>query len=516
VNAGGSDEAGFSGPADGDLVRLARDGDPAAFRLLVERHQPMVRARARPLGDPGDVDDIVQEAFLQAFLALDRLRDPDKFAGWLAGIVFNVGRRLRRRAPVTLVADWPEALHPAAADGQPSAEDLDRADAVRAAVAALPAGQRRAVALHYYADRPAGQVAATAGAARASLHKARRRLRSYLTEHRPDLVPDAGRTAMTTVRLARIERRIPPGPVPDRFPTHVMVLADDAGGRELPIWLLGRDSHRFAKEAGSAPAADQLTARLLAAAGTRVSAVEVGELGPEVTVARVELATPGGPGQVTTRLIDGLALAIAAGAPIRVAGPVLHRLGVPAGTDGDRSVPEQTARDLRLDQPVAGAPANLAFADGLGQWAVGGSFTENPVRSHWQDYTARAGDGAAVLTAAVPEPAGFAWLAQEIGADRYRGAVVSFRGRFRVGAGAGQAGLFVRVTGARDVRGPFTAAAAEADPRNHLVPVESDGDWAAHEVTVPIPDQAARIAFGVFLAGPGRIELRDLAFTRAG
>ena len=36
--------------SDGDLARLARGGDPAAFRLLVERHQPMARARARQLG----------------------------------------------------------------------------------------------------------------------------------------------------------------------------------------------------------------------------------------------------------------------------------------------------------------------------------------------------------------------------------------------------------------------------------------------------------------------------------
>jgi hypothetical protein len=35
---------------DGDLVRLARDGDPAAFRLLVERHLPMARARAARAG----------------------------------------------------------------------------------------------------------------------------------------------------------------------------------------------------------------------------------------------------------------------------------------------------------------------------------------------------------------------------------------------------------------------------------------------------------------------------------
>jgi len=69
------------------LVRLARDGDPAAFRLLVERHLPMARARAARLcPQPGDADDAVQDAFLQAFLALDRLRDPSRFAGWLGGI----------------------------------------------------------------------------------------------------------------------------------------------------------------------------------------------------------------------------------------------------------------------------------------------------------------------------------------------------------------------------------------------------------------------------------------------
>jgi RNA polymerase sigma factor (sigma-70 family) len=205
--------------SDGDLARLARGGDPVAFRLLVERHQAMVRARARQLGpSPGDVDDIVQESFLQAFLALDRLRDPDRFAGWLTGIVFNVCRSLHRRTPVTLLADWPEPLHPTSAGGLPSAEDLDRADALRAAVASLPAGQRRAVTLHYYADVPAGQVAEAAGAARASLHKARLRLRAYLTEHRPDLVPASGRTHMTTVHVARIERRMPARPASPAHP----------------------------------------------------------------------------------------------------------------------------------------------------------------------------------------------------------------------------------------------------------------------------------------------------------
>ena len=126
---------------DGDLVRLARDGDPAAFRLLVERHLPMARGRAARLcPQPDDADDAVQDAFLQAFLALDRLRDPDRFAGWLGGIVANVCRAQRRRAPLTLLGDWPETLHPASAGSLPSAEDLDRADVLGRAVAGLPPG----------------------------------------------------------------------------------------------------------------------------------------------------------------------------------------------------------------------------------------------------------------------------------------------------------------------------------------------------------------------------------------
>ena len=328
---------------DGDLVRLARDGDPMAFRLLVERHQSMVRARAAGLcANASDVDDIMQETFLQAFIALDRLREPDRFASWLAGIVFNVCRGLRRRAPVTLLPDSPEPpasafpVPPASAHGQPSADDLDRADALREAMATLPAGQRRAVFLHYYAGLPAAQIGDQAGAARVSLHKARRRLREYLTEHRPDLVP---RRLMTAVRIASVEhhrRRIHQ----TQSPSHLVVLIDDAGGRELPIWMLRGDGDRLERlmhaERGEAPAplartADDLTSQMLRAIGAAATGVDIDELGPEVTAARIALNGPGGPQQVTARLADGLAVAITTGAPVRVADAVMDRLAAPAG-----------------------------------------------------------------------------------------------------------------------------------------------------------------------------------------
>jgi RNA polymerase sigma factor (sigma-70 family) len=519
---------------DGDLVLLARDGDQVAFRLLVERHQPMARARARRLcGNPSDVDDVVQESFLQAFIALDRLRDPDRFAGWLAGIVLNVCRRLQRHPPLVLLADWPEPLHPATAHDLPSADDLDRADAVRAAVADLPAGQRRAVALHYYADLPAGQIAEPPDAARASLYKARLKLRAYISEHRPDLVP-TWRTPMTTVRIAGAERRIPPGPEPIGVPTHVILLADDTAHRVLPIWLQDFDSVRLARlfeppsadheRAATAPArtVDELTAGLLRAADLRVTGVDIDELGPEVAAARIALAGPSGTQHVTARVAEGLAVAVTAGAPVRVADGVMSRLAVPL-PDDDSPVPlpepQAALAALRPGNRPRYEPRNLDFADGLRSWLLSGSFIGHASHSHWQDYSCAAGDGVAVLSAAVPQPSGFASLGQEIFADDYRGTTVTFGGEFRTRDAAetdppSRAGLFLRVVSGRDSGRPSTARGAASDPANSIVTISADRDWTSHRITVQLPDSADNLVFGVFLVGRGRIEMRNAELVR--
>ncbi len=530
------------GISDGDLVRLARDGDPVAFRLLVERHQPMVRARAAGLcANASDVDDIMQEAFLRAFIALDRLREPDRFAGWLAGIVLNVCRGLRRRDPVTLLPDSPEPLpssafpaQPASANGQPSPDDLDRADALREAMATLPAGQRRAVFLHYYAGLPAGQIGDQAGAARVSLHKARRRLREYLTEHRPDLVP---RRLMTTVRIASAEHqrhRVHQ----TQSPSHRIMLVDDAGGRELPIWLLRGDGDRLERlvhaERGEAFApqartADDLTSRMLRAIGATVTGVDIDELGPEVTAARIALNGPAGPQQVTARLADGLAVAITTGAPVRVADAVMDRLAVPAGSaplpdpESAPGVPAEPGsvggagvarRPPRRPRPRY-QPRNMTFSEGLEGWLFGGSFTEHASQSHWQDYTCAVEHGTAVVRSAVPQPAGFAFLGQEVFADDFRGSTVVFRGEFRVQADTpGRAGLFLRVNEGHSITGPMTERSVFADPDNNITPIPDAGDWTRHEISARVPGDSDAVLLGIFLAAGGRIELRSPELIR--
>jgi len=496
---------------DGDLVRLARDGDPAAFRLLVERHLPMARARAARLcPQPDDAADAVQDAFLQAFIALDRLRDPDRFAGWLGGIIANVCRAQRRRPPLTLLGDWPENLHPASAGHLPSAEDLDRADALGRAVAGLPPGQRHAVTAFYYADQPAGQITGTPGAAKASLHKARRRLREYITAHRPDLIPAASRRIpMTAVRIAHAD------PWPERRPAGLVVLADDAGHRALPaqlpahgvFWRLlarpgGRDAGRPVDDAG------EMTGRLLRAAGITVTAVTVTDLGPAVTATRADIAVPGGARQVTTRLADGLALAVITGAPLAVDDLVMDRLAEPfAGPDllspfRSRPLPPPPG-NTRFE------PRNLAFTDGLHRWHLDGTFLRQ-AGFHDQNYSCTTEDGRVILAAAVPGPAGFAVLSQEIEAEDYHDRTVTFRGHLRATGVAGRAGLVLRVPrqgqlGQQrpDGRDPLH------DPENYFAFVTGTGDWARHEVTAQIPADANSIIFGVFLDGRGQIELRN-------
>jgi len=497
--------------SDGDLVRLARDGDPAAFRLLVERHLPMARARAARLcPQPGDADDAVQDAFLQALLALDRLRDPGRFAGWLGGIVANVCRAQRRRPPLTLLGDWPENLHPASAHGLPSAEDLDRVDALGRAVAGLPSGQRQAITLFYYADQPASQIAATPGAAKASLHKARRRLREYITAHRPDLIPVTSRsTPMTAVRIAHAE------PWSGRQHDGLVVLADDAGHRALPVRLPGRSGvfwRLFARpedrgEEHPADDAGEMTGHLLRAAGITVTAVTVTDLGPGVTATRIDIAAPGGTRQMTARLADGLALAVITGAPLAVDDPVMDRLAQPVTGPGllspfrsRQQAPPGPPENRRFE------PRNLAFTDGLHRWQLDGTFLRQATGSHDQDYSCTTEDGRAILTAAVPEPAGFAFLSQEINADDYRGRAVVFRGALRSTDVADRAGLVLRII--REGRQP-AGPDPWHDPANHFAVATGTRDWARHEVTAQVPADAISIIFGVFLNGRGQIELRN-------
>ena len=174
--------------------------------------------------------------------------------------------------------------------------------------------------------------------------------------------------------------------------------------------------------------ADDLASRMLRAIGAIVTGVDIDELGPDVTAARIALNGLPGPQQVTARLADGLAVAITTGAPVRVADAVMDRLAVPAGSVGSADEAGSVgsadgaggAGTTRRPRPRY-QPRNMTLSEGLEGWLFGGSFTEHASQSHWQDYTCTVEHGTAVVRSAVPEPAGFAFLGQEVFADDFRG-----------------------------------------------------------------------------------------------
>jgi RNA polymerase sigma-70 factor (ECF subfamily) len=76
---------------DAKLVGLARSGDRDAYGELIYRYQRQIYGLACVLlGDRSEAEDITQEAFLRAWLNLDMLSDPAKFAPWVRRIVFGV------------------------------------------------------------------------------------------------------------------------------------------------------------------------------------------------------------------------------------------------------------------------------------------------------------------------------------------------------------------------------------------------------------------------------------------
>jgi RNA polymerase sigma-70 factor (ECF subfamily) len=140
-------------PSDAALVVAARAGEDWAREALCRRYAAMVIGLShRLLGRDGEADDLAQEAFAQALGSLDKLADPQAFAGWMKSIVVRTAHKLvRRRVLVRRLG-----LGPRGADAideerlvSPDAPPDVRAElrAVYALVESLPARQRIALVL---------------------------------------------------------------------------------------------------------------------------------------------------------------------------------------------------------------------------------------------------------------------------------------------------------------------------------------------------------------------------------
>jgi RNA polymerase sigma-70 factor (ECF subfamily) len=144
---------------DRQLVERALRGDKHAFELLVSKYQRrLVRLLSRFIRDPGEVEDVAQEAFIKAYRALPSFRGDSAFYTWLYRIGINTAKNYLaasgRRAPVLSNYDTDDAesfepgsqLHDV---NTPESELLSKeiATIVNSAMDALPEELRAAISL---------------------------------------------------------------------------------------------------------------------------------------------------------------------------------------------------------------------------------------------------------------------------------------------------------------------------------------------------------------------------------
>lgn len=168
--------------AESELVRRAQGGDTDAFRTLVDLHRDRAYALAlRIVRAPADAEEVAQDGFVRAWLALPRFRGDARFATWLHRIVL---RRALDRAAVLARRRAREVAEPPPDSPAPAGANQRKneiAGELEAAMQSLSEVQRVVVTLFYLHDRSVAEVAGTLGlpdgTVKTHLHRARAVLR---------------------------------------------------------------------------------------------------------------------------------------------------------------------------------------------------------------------------------------------------------------------------------------------------------------------------------------------------
>ena len=132
-------------------------------RLFASQYRPLVRLATLLLRDPGQAEEVTQDAFVALHQSWGRLRDPERAVAYLRQTVANRSRSaLRHRGVVDRFlrrAGQPPTVPSAEAGAIAAHGHAEVLEAVRR----LPARQREALVLRYYLDLSEAQTAEVMG-----------------------------------------------------------------------------------------------------------------------------------------------------------------------------------------------------------------------------------------------------------------------------------------------------------------------------------------------------------------
>ena len=182
---------------DVQLIRKILSGDDAAFGILVGKYQKNVHARIwRKIGDYHYAEDIMQDAFLQAYKKLSTLKNPNQFAGWLYVIANRLcidwlrrENRIRKQQPTmqslegTRLEEIEQSSYAHHISEQRMTESTEQChELIQRLLERLPENERMVVTLYYLDEMSTKEIGEFTGVSvntiASRLHRARKRLQT--------------------------------------------------------------------------------------------------------------------------------------------------------------------------------------------------------------------------------------------------------------------------------------------------------------------------------------------------
>ena len=197
---------------DSELIRSTLRGDSAAFDALVRKHQDRLLSSVFHVsGSRVEAEDVVQDAFVQAYLKLPTFAGGSSFYTWLYRIALNtaISRRRKERSGASLEHSRELAGNEPADAAEPPADRLlrqERAIVVRRALSQLADEFRVVLVLREIDgcdyDTIARILELPIGTVRSRLHRARVQLKEQLSAalEDPGQRSDAGKGRASNVR----------------------------------------------------------------------------------------------------------------------------------------------------------------------------------------------------------------------------------------------------------------------------------------------------------------------------
>jgi RNA polymerase sigma-70 factor, ECF subfamily len=205
ANAAGANDVTLPPPdadlSDEVLVDRARAHDAAAFELLMRRHNQRVYRVVRSLlRESGEIEDVMQQAYVQAFLHLDQFEGDARWSTWVCRIAVNEAlARLRQRGRfVSIEAVGEEAManlsNVSDDDPERTAADREFGRMVEQAIDGLPDIYRSVLIMREVEGLSTSETAAVLDVepevVKTRLHRARAALRAALEDRIGEQMPN--------------------------------------------------------------------------------------------------------------------------------------------------------------------------------------------------------------------------------------------------------------------------------------------------------------------------------------